>query len=150
MIGALYFQKYIAPYDDEIIDYFRKRNQQLPNSLAAFMGKPDDSESQKVGRIIFNTFYGTKESLDVIKEGIGYTIPGYPTDYITLSGRMMAAWTKNDITDFLRNALNFLVEERKRYPAIRMTSLNPADKNEAFEMAEKIRAVNNVIDSYEL
>lgn len=149
IINPDYFHQYIAPYDNAVCKHFQKRNQNLPNSYAAFMGDPGDLESQKAGRILFDHYFGTKESLDVIRKGIQYAIPGYPA-IITLSGRMMATWPKSDIIDFLEEGLNLLVREKKKYPAIRLTSLQPPNKEEAFKMAEKIRTINDFIDSYKL
>ena len=149
LIGPDYYHQYIAPYDDQVVTFFNNRGLNLPNSFGPFMGKPGDKESQKVGRYLYDHFFGTKESLEVVRKAIDFDLPGFPP-IITLSGRMMVEWSIGEITDFLKEGLDFIVDKNHRYPAIRLTSLQPPNRPAALEMAEKIRAVKEVVDSFRI
>ncbi len=149
LIGPEYYHQHVAPYDEQVVQYFKDRGLSLPNSFGAFMGRAGDKESQKMGRYLYDHFYGSKESLNVVRQAMAHDLQGFPA-ILTLSGRMMVEWPSNDITEFLKEGLELMVRENHQYPAVRLTSLQPPDRREAFDMADKIRAVREVVDSFPL
>jgi hypothetical protein len=149
MIGPQYYDQHILPYDEAVSQYFRARNQKIPNAFSIFIGKPGDPKSQKTGKLLFNHFFGTKESLDVIREGMQHNIPGFPA-IVTLSGRMMATWQTEEVIEFLKAGIKIIRDEFGKYPAIRLTSLQPANKSAAFKMAETLHAIRDYLSSVKL
>ena len=87
--------------------------------------------------------------MEVIRKAGNISLPGFPA-IITLSGEMMVSWSASDLTDFLKAGLDIMIKEFKRYPAVRMTSLQPPDRESALKMSEKIRAICEVAKSYAL
>jgi hypothetical protein len=149
LIQPDYYHKHIAGYIDRVVSHFQARGISLPNALGPFMGRPWNRESQRLGRLMYDHFYGSKESLDVVRQALQYALPGFPA-IITLSGRMMVEWPIHDITDFLSQGLDIVVHENRRYPSVRLTSLQPPDRPAALIMADKIRAVVETVNSCQL
>ncbi len=149
LISPDYYHKHIAVYIDRVVQIFQKRGLSLPNSFGAFMGRPGDRESQRLGRLMYDHFYGSKESLEVVRQAVEHALPGFPAT-ITLSGRMMFQWPKEDIVDFLKQGLDIIVRRHGLYPSVRLTSLQPPDRPAALAMADKVRAVMDTVNSYPL
>ncbi len=98
---------------------------------------------------MYDYFWGTKESIEVISRAIKHSIPGYP-GIISMSGKMLVNWSADDIMDFLKEALKLLVEENQMYPAIRLASLQTASREEAQDVAEKVKMIIDIAHSYPL
>ena len=149
LIGSEYYHKHVASYDNHVCSHFEKAGFTVPNTYSPFMGKPEDKESQRVGRDMYDYFWGTKESIEVISRAIKHSIPGYP-GIISMSGKMLVNWSADDIMDFLKEALKLLVEENQMYPAIRLASLQTASREEAQDVAEKVKMIIDIAHSYPL
>ncbi len=149
LIGSEYYHKNVAPYDNQVCSHFEKAGLTVPNTYSPFMGNPGDKESQRVGRDMYDYFWGTKESIEVIRRAIKHSIPGYP-GIISMSGRMLVEWSADDIMDFLKEALNLLVKENQMYPAIRLASLQTASREETQDVAEKLKMIIDIAHSYPL
>jgi len=149
LISPEYYHQHIAGYIDRVVKHFKDRGLSLPNSFGPFMGRPGNQESQRLGRLMYDHFYGSKESLEVVRQAVEHALPGYPAT-ITLSGRMMVQWPKSEIIDFLKQGLDFIVRRNGLYPSVRLTSLQPPDRPSSLIMAEKVRAVAETVNSFPL
>ena len=149
LIGPEYYHKHVAPYGNQVCSHFEKAGFTVPNTYSPFSGKPGDKESQRVGRDMYDYFWGTKESIEVIRRAIKHSIPGYPA-IISMSGRMLVEWSADDVMDFLREALKLLVKENQMYPGIRLASLQTASREETQDVAEKLKMIIDIVHSYPL
>jgi len=98
MIRPDTYHSLIAPYDSEVQRRLGPKN--APNSLAAFMGKPNDRKSQKGCASLYRAFYGVGESVGAIKEAVNYRLPGLPFP-ASISGRALNSWDTKKILSFL-------------------------------------------------
>jgi hypothetical protein len=111
------------------------------------MGKIGDLVSQKQGRFFFDYIFGTKESLDIIK-AIAPNVP-MKSIYVTLSGRMMNTWPVDKTVDFLKQGIDYVLELGK-YPQIQLVSVDTMNKEAAQLCAEKLRCIQQLVDTYPL
>ena len=121
----------------------------IPNSNAAFMGEPGKHQSYQDGKSIYEYYFGTRESLDVIRAASRFMLPGFPR-LVSLSGNALVHWSLDEILDFLRGGLDFFVKERKEYPSIFLASLQSEDTEHAPYVAEKLRAIADFRNEYAL
>ncbi len=142
-----YYHRFVRPFDLEVQARLKGEGIDLPNSFDPFMGRARNPESQELGRLMYHHFFGTRESLEVVRKAVEHDLPGFPA-IITLSGRMMSNWPLERIREFIRRGLEFMVREKGLYPAVRLPSLLPGTAPEAREMAAKIRAVREVADNF--
>jgi len=149
LISPDYYHQHIARYIDRVVKHFQNQGLSLPNSFGPFMGRSGDKESQRLGRLMYDHFYGSKESLEVVRQAVEHALPGYPAT-ITLSGRMMVQWPKAEIIDFLKQGLDLIVRRNGLYPSVRLTSLQPPDRPSSLIMADKVRAVAETVNSFPL
>ena len=147
MIRPDTYHSLIAPYDLEVQRRLGPEN--APNSLAAFMGKPHDRESQKGGASLYRAFYGVGESLDAIKAAMQYRLPGFPFP-ASISGRALNSWDSREIIAFLKEALDFLIHEEGLYPSITLISVQAESEENASDIADKINEIKAFRDTYEL
>jgi uroporphyrinogen-III decarboxylase len=147
MIRPDTYHSLIAPYDLEVQRQLGPQN--APNSLAAFMGKPNDRESQKGGASLYRAFYGVGESVEVIKAAIHYRLPGFPFP-ASISGRALNSWDTKKILSFLKQTLDFLVKEEGLFPSITLISVQAESPDNASNIADKMNAIKAFRDEYEL
>ena len=147
MIRPDTFHNLIAPYDLEVQRRLGPEN--APNSLAAFMGKPNDRESQKGGASLYSAFFGVGESVDEIKTAMQYRLPGFPFP-ASISGRALNSWDTERIVGFLKQALDFLIKEEGVYPSITLISVQAESQDNASDIADKIKAIKAFRDEYKL
>ena len=140
------YHKSVAPY---ILDVQRRVGPEVASNSFAFMGVPNDVESQKIDSSLFVAFFGVGESLEDIKKGVFYRSPGFPYP-AAISGRALNNWDVDRILAFLKDALDYLVGEEGIYPSISLSSVQAENKETANEIAQKIKAINRFRDAYEL
>lgn len=147
MVGPPFYHTHIAPYDREVQIYLGP--ERSPNSLAAAMGKPDDPISQKEGLFVYQALYGTTESVETIKKAVGYRLPGFPLP-VSISGRALTSWSKDDLLGFLDEALSYLVREEGLYPAICLISVQAESREKSSEIADKMKTIAEFRNQYEI
>jgi len=147
MIRPDIYHNLVAPYDDEVQRQLGPDN--APNSFKAFMGKPNDLESQKGGRYMYDAFFASKDSLEAIKLALPYSMPGFPFP-VTISGRALNSWSNEKLISFLKQASDFLVKENGIYPSISLISVQAESPEKATEIANKINAIKAFRDEYKL
>ena len=140
------YHSLVAPYDVEV--QRRIGPEVAPNSFA-FMGLPNDKESQEIDVSLFKAFFGVGESIEAIKEATRYRAPGFPFP-AAISGRALNSWDKERIISFLREALDHLIHEEGIYPSITFASVQADTVEKAYDIANKMNAVNAFRDQYEL
>jgi hypothetical protein len=135
----------IEPYDLEVQSRLGPKN--APNTLGVFMGKPNDHKIQMDMAMFYNAFFGIGESVEAIKMSVDYRIPGFPFP-VSISGRALNSWDKNEILSFLHNAVDFLVREKGLFPAINLISIQAESPENASEIADKLIAINSFREEY--
>lgn len=145
MIRPEVYHEQIAAYDREVQK--RLSPLDLPNSFA-FMGKPNDRQSQKIAISMSKAFFGVGESIEAIKDATrGERPAGYPFP-VGISGRALNAWSVDEILAFLKEAIDFLVNEKGIYPSINLPSVQTDTYEKAKEMVAKLNAIKAFRDSY--
>ena len=147
VVNPGFYHEHVAPHTDRVCRSLA--TPPLANSNAVFMGRPDDPEGPEKGRFLSDYYFGTGESIEVIREAARYMLPGFPR-LVSLSGRALVAWTKDRILSFLEEGVDFFVRERGEYPALNLVSIQAADGPEAADVAEKLTAVRRFRDAYRL
>jgi hypothetical protein len=145
MFNPDFFHAHIATHDDAVCKQLGASS--LPNSNAAFMGRAGDKESQRGGSLLYDYYFGTKESLEVIRSASDYMLSGFPR-LVSLSGRALVTWPTDRILLFLRQGLDYFVKERGAYPSIHLASIQASSPEEARAIAQKLRAVTELRDTY--
>ena len=143
MINPSFFHQHIAPYDDQVCQRFH-----LTNSFAALVGRPGDRASQKAAHTVYDMLFGTKESLEVIEQGLASWLPGFPV-FVSVSGNMLINWPKDEILDFVRKGID-LTRSHGYYPAISLISVQPPTRESALDVADKLRGIVDLRDNYPL
>ncbi|MEW6265800.1 MAG: uroporphyrinogen decarboxylase family protein [Thermodesulfobacteriota bacterium] len=147
MIRPDTYHELIAPYDREVQRILGPEN--VPNSLAAFMGRPGDKESQKGGAALYKVFYGGAESMDSLKQAMALRLPGLPFP-VAVSGPALDSKSGEEIVAYLRSTLDFLVKEQGLYPSILLSSVQAETPEKAKAIAEKIKMINRLRYEYRL
>jgi uroporphyrinogen-III decarboxylase len=147
MIRPDSYHNLVAPYDLEVQRRLGPEN--APNSFAAFMGKPNDRESQKGGACLYRAFFGVEESVGAIKAAMRYRMPGFPFP-ATISGRALNSWDTKEILSFLKQALDYLVKEKGLFPSISLTSVQAVSPEKANGIADKMKAIKAFRDEYQI
>lgn len=145
VVNPKFYHAHIAPFTDEVCRMLA--TPPLANSNAVFMGRSNDFASQSEGRLLSDYYFGTGESIDVIRKAVLYMLPGFPR-LVSLSGRALVAWTEEQIISFLREGVDFFINERREYPALNLVSIQAADAKEAAEVAGKLSAIRKFRDGY--
>lgn len=147
MINPDSFHRIIAPYDHEVQCLLGPEN--APNSFA-FMGKPNNPESQQISSSLYDAFFGVGESLDAIKTATKEDAsPGFPFP-AAISGRALDTWDIDRILEFLKTCLDFLVKEKGFYPSISLSSVQADSPEKASALATKMKAIKAFRDEYSL
>ncbi len=133
-----FFKEEVEPYIQAVLD----RN---PSSGLYFYQKDfladgllEDGLSKK--GLATALCYGTKECLEVIRQGLKLPIPGYPL-LVTISGRSLVQSSIHDILDFIRQGIYIILDEGVCNPCIYLTSIQASSRKEALEIAEKINQI---------
>jgi len=147
MVSPDAYHRLIAPHCDAVRN--RLSDPPIPNSNAAFMGSPGNPESYRDGKHIYEYYFGTAESLEVIREASRFMLPGFPR-LVSLSGNALVHWPIDEILDFIRRGLDFFVHERREYPCIFLPSLQSEGPDQAPEVAEKLRTIADFRNGYQL
>jgi hypothetical protein len=147
MIGPESYHRLIAPYDIEV--QRRLGADSVPNVMGAFMGRAGDRESQEGGVFLYRAFFGVNESLATITRAMEHLLPGFPFP-VTLSGQTLDTWGIDRILAFLREALDFLIKEKGVYPSIHLASVLADSPEAAKRIAEKLEAIRQFRDTYEI
>ena len=144
MVSPEEYHKNIIPYIQQVIDFFEGK---LKNPFGAFMGKPGDKRSQVEGRYVWDAFWGTKESLEALEMGTKYRAPGFPI-FLTLSGRSIYSRSEDELLDFVKQGTDLIVKNYHAYPAISFISVQPDSKENAQQMANKLRRIDEFRNGY--
>jgi len=147
IINPAFYHKHIAYHDEVVCKSFLPIS--LPNSSAAFMGCPEGEDNLKLGKLLYDYYFGNAESLDVIKMAAKYGLPGYPR-LVTISARALVTWPIDKILSFVKNGLDYFVREKAEYPAVNLASVQAANSREAASIAQKLKILNEFRDSYEI
>ena len=139
------YHSLVAPYDVEVQ---RRIGPEVASNSFAFMGLPNDKESQEIDASLFKAFFGVGESIEAIREATRYRAPGFPFP-AAISGRALNSWDKEKIISFLREALDYLNGEGI-YPSITFASVQADTVEKAYDIAKKMKAINAFRDQYEL
>ena len=75
MVSPETYQEFIVPYDLRVQEALGPEH--APNSLSAFMGKPGDRESRKIGTMLYKAFFSGPDSIDELQKAISYSLPGF-------------------------------------------------------------------------
>jgi hypothetical protein len=139
------YHRLIAPHCDHV------RNQlstpPIPNPNAAFMGSLGDPDSYEIGKRLYEYHFGTAESLETIREASQFMAQGYPRQ-VSLSGNALVHWPIDRILDFLKQGIDFFIQERREYPFILIPSLQAENQDQASEVAEKLYAIAEFRNAY--
>ena len=136
----------IEPYDLEVQRQLEPKS--LPNTLGVFMGEPNDRKIQKEMASFYNAYYGLGESVEAIKKAVRYRIPGFPFP-VSISGRALKSWNTKKIISFLKEAVDFLVEKERLFPAINLASIQAESPEDASDIADKLTIINHFRDEYQ-
>ena len=136
----------VAPYDMEVQ---RRIGAGVASNSFAFMGLPNDKESQKIDLCLFEAFFGVGESIEAIKGGVSYRVQGFPFP-AAISGRSLNSWDSKRILSFLNDALDYLINDQGIYPSITFASVQSDTIENACDIANKIKTVNAFRDQYKL
>jgi hypothetical protein len=147
MMAPSFYHRHIAPYDREV--QVNLGPERAPNGLAAFMGREGDSTSQREGWDLYQAFYGITESVEAVRRAADLKMPGFPLP-ISVSGRALASWDKQRLLSFLEEAVGYLVKERGLFPSIALVSVQAESREKAGDIAEKMKAVAEFRNRYEL
>jgi hypothetical protein len=144
MMSPVQYHAEVEPY---VMEVQRRIGIDVSPNSYTFMGLPNNPESHKTDEALSSAFFGVGESLDNVRAGSRYRVPGFP--YLAaVSGRALNNWEIGRITDFLRQAIRILIEEEGIYPSISYSSVQADSRDKALEIADKIRAVNAFRDEY--
>ena len=147
MIRPDTYHELIAPYDRKVQDALGPEN--APNSLSAFMGQSNDRSSQKAGAKLYNAFFSGVDSVEQLKEVMAQRLPGLPFP-ATISGIALDSRPDEEIIDYLRSILDFLVKEHGLYPSILLASVQAESPEKAKTIARKIKKIMALRDEYSL
>ena len=147
MIRPDTYHELIAPYDCLVQDSLGPKN--APNSLAAFMGRQNDTESQKAGRKLYKAFFSGVDSLEQLKKIMTHRLPGMPFP-ASISGIFLDSKPDEEILDYLHSILDYLVKDLGLYPSILLVSVQAESPEKAGIIARKIKKIQALRDNYKL
>jgi hypothetical protein len=139
------YHRIIAPYCDRV------RNQlsdpPIPNFNEQFMGRKGDLDSYKRGKEFYEYHFGTSESIAAIKNASAF-MDSKKTRQVSLSGNSLVHWPTDKILEFLKQGLDFFINERDEIPFIMMPSLQAENYDQASEVGDKLFAINEFRNSF--
>ena len=147
VVNPEFYHGYIAPHMDAVCEMLDSGR--VANPYATFMGRKDDPQSQQDGKFLSDYYFGTGESMEVIRAASKYMIPGIPR-LVTLSGRALVNWEIDEILSFLKEGLDYYTKERGEYPSINLISIQAASPAEANSIAGKLHAIDRFRNTYDL
>lgn len=98
---------------------------------------------------MYRAFFGVNETLATITTAMEHLLPGLPFP-VTLSGQTLDTWGIDRILDFFKEALDFLIKEKGVYPSIHLASVLAESPEAAQRIAEKLEAIRQFRDAYEI
>ena len=147
MIRPDTYHRLIAPFDRRVQEILGPKN--APNSLGAFMGKQGDRASQKTGSSLYRAFYSGSETVEGLKEIVANRLPGIPLP-VSISGPALDARSGEELIEYLRPRLDFLIKEEGLYPCILLASVQAESPEKAAAIACKIEMINAFREDYRL
>jgi hypothetical protein len=145
MINPETYHRLIAPHCETVCRNIS--DPPVPNSNEAFMGQPGSPESYRDGKTIYEYYFGTQESMEVIRSASRFMLAGFPR-LVSLSGNALVHWPISEILSFLRQGLDYFLKERNEYPSIFLASLQSENPEQAPEIAEKLHAIADFRNAY--
>lgn len=113
------------------------------------MGRVGDRESQEGGALLYRAFFGVNESLATITRAVEHLLPGLPFP-VTISGQTLDTWESDQILDFFKEALDYLIKEKGVYPSIHLASVLADSPEAAKRIALKLEAIKQFRDGYKI
>jgi hypothetical protein len=113
------------------------------------MGNPNDIESQKAGRNLYRAFFNGADSAEQLMEIMAHRLPGMPFP-ASISGLLLDSGTDEEILDYLRPILDYLVKDLGLYPSILLVSVQAESPEKAEAIARKIKKIQALRDDYTL
>jgi hypothetical protein len=147
MIRPDAYHELIAPYDRRVQEALGPEN--APNSLAAFMGRPGDRESQRGGAELYRAFFSGVERVADLESVLSHRMPGMPFP-AAVSGRALDDRPVDELLDYLKRVLDYLVGEQGMYPMILLSSVQADSPAKARTIASKIKRIQKLRDDYPL
>lgn len=145
MIRPDSYHALIYPYDLKVQKILGPDN--APNSLAAFMGKPKDPESQLIGKKLYDAFFNGVDDINMLKEIIEHRMPGMPFP-ASISGSFLNSKSEKEIITYLRSVLDILVKDLGLYPSILLASVQAESPDKSKLLANKIKKIREFRDEY--
>lgn len=139
------YHRLIAPYDLRVQEAVGPEN--APNSLAAFMGRPGDPDSQKNGAKLYKAFFKGADSVDELKALVDGRMPGMPIP-ASISGPALDDRTEDELIAYLEPVLDFLVKDQGIYPSILLASVQADSPEKAGLIAARMKALARFRDQY--
>ena len=147
MLDPEIYHRAIAPHSVAVSRQLA--NPPIANSYAPFMGIPGDRKSHRNGARLYKYYFGTEESIDLIRSVADMNIPAFPK-LVSISGNALVHLSIADILAFVKNGVDFFVKEKATVPCIFLASLQAESSRQAKAVAEKLRAITDFRDSYVL
>ncbi|MCF8026185.1 MAG: hypothetical protein K9K82_11955 [Desulfobacteraceae bacterium] len=145
MIRPDAYHELIAPYDRRVQETLGPEN--APNSLAAFMGQPGDRDSQRGGAELYRAFFSGVEKIKDLESVLSHRMPGMPFP-AAISGRALDSRPLDELLDYLKQVLDYLVGEKNMYPMILLSPVQADSPDKARAIGSKIKRIQALRDSY--
>ena len=146
-IGGEYYNTHIKKYHTAVLARLAQEDMHLSNTYATFVDPEPVTKNLTKGELLYHYFFGTRESLEIIEQASNLEIPGFPP-LITISGRMMADSSKEQIQQFIIEAADIFVKGKGLYPTIKLVAVQSRTKDEAPVLAEKMHMIRQLSKQY--
>jgi hypothetical protein len=113
---------------------------------AAFYGDSETTDI-KEARKMSDYFWGTKQSVNTIRECSKNKVPGFP-GIISLTSNQLLNQSWDEIESFLIDAIDIFIKIRKQIPCIYLMSIQAVDHKQSIEVAEKLYRINELAYLY--
>jgi len=147
MISPSVYHELIAPWDRMVLEKLKPHS--VRDTMGAFMGRPEDPESQKDGRALYRAFFGVNDSIEDIENAFRLAPPGMPFP-LAVSGRMLDSWEADRIVGFLDQAVDFLVRQHGVYPSLTLISVQASTPEKARDISRKLKIIRGFRDGLRL
>lgn len=145
VVNPVHYHQLIAPYDDKVSRELA--SPPLSNYLSMFMGRPDDPQSWKEGKLISDFYFGSCKTVGEIRNVYEHATYGVPCQ-ISISGNDLVHSPTDQIIDFLVDGLDYFFGERHERPFIYLPSIQAESRSQAQTVAEKLKRINNTLRAY--
>ena len=147
VVSPQLFHEQIEVHDESVCR--RLSDPPLANFASAFMGPKGDREGAKKGKLFYDYYFGTGESIEQLKSISNSRIPGFP-HLVSISGKALVNWSIDQILDYLRNGLNHFRNERGVIPSIFLASVQASNHESAIRIAKKIKAIHRFREKFNI